>query len=201
MKEKFHGDAGDSLIIEAAIRWGDWIVQQKELSTRQREIIGRVQEALRQYPHVVWGLNAEYGFDVSDNRYLEWESSEEGLKHWNNNSFHKPPETVNYGYCVSYSASNDHEKSANIEIFKNIYVTPSRDSIGWDEYENLYERIVPEGESEFSIMVRTQPNSEAVDEQHIEHLLNWKTEVANDFDTKARIKPQGFTLEWDIAQR
>lgn len=73
MNEVFHGDAGDSRVIEAAIRWGDWIVQQNEVSIEQREIIVRVQEALRQYPNVVWGLNAEYGFEVSDNRYIEWD--------------------------------------------------------------------------------------------------------------------------------
>lgn len=170
------------------------------MTQEQCEIVGRVQEALKQYPNVVRGLVAEYGFELTDNRYLEWENSEEGIKHWDDTDLYKPPETVNYNYCVSYFASNDPTRITNIEIFKNIHVTPSLDSIDWDENQILFERLVPEGDIEISIDVDTRKRQQIMDEQRAKNLTDRKAKLANEFDTKARENPQGYTREWEITQ-
>ena len=199
MTKIFHGGVGDACLIEAAIRWGDWIKQQDGVSQKQRDDVDRVQDALKQYPNVVEGLVADYGFDLTDNRLLEWVYSEESGKHWDNKDGHLPPETVSYVYCVSYAASVDPNSRINIEIFKLVLASPSADSIGWHEYERLCDRIIPEGDCELSVYLTTEKYKHEIDTEIESYLIDMKTEMAQELDTRARITPQGFSIEWDIS--
>lgn len=200
MKEIFHGDVGDERVIESAIHLGDWILQQEGLSVEEREIVRRVQDALRQYPNVVNEFVAEYGFDLFDDRYVKWENSAEAQGEFKNIDVSKIPETVIYSYCVSYFAHKEPDRRISIEIFKSIHATPLRDFIGWNENNQLYNRLVPEDEREYEIDVSTKPLKPIKDEQRQQEWILDKTKFADDLKTKARVKPQGFSIEWDISQ-
>jgi len=60
----------DRVLIDAAIRLGDWIAGQREATRSQRKAVAALQEALRQLPARPPDMVAEYGF------HARWESED-----------------------------------------------------------------------------------------------------------------------------
>ncbi|MGH7500608.1 MAG: hypothetical protein ACREL7_02510 [Longimicrobiales bacterium] len=53
----------DRPLVEAAVRLGDWILEQR-VSRKERKAIEKLQHALRNIEHAAGGFTAEYGFEA-----------------------------------------------------------------------------------------------------------------------------------------
>jgi len=79
---KYDLRAEDWPLIEAAIRLGDWLVSQPEVTEEQQKAIRCLQSALRRLPEASPGVDVEYGFSavIGEGYYVEMKEDEwEGL--------------------------------------------------------------------------------------------------------------------------